>query len=141
MWFDPWDRKIPWRRAQQPTPVFLPGASHGQRGLVSCSPSDCKELDTTEADLARMRKQLGGLVLIHFPGKLQIHPLYSFIFASKDLCTHKMKTLQINFHSRNRLYLESLPFTTTFNYQMVISTQAGAEFPVLLSKLMKTQNN
>ena len=52
-----------------------------------------------------------------------------------------MKTLQINFHPRNRLYLESLPFTTTFNYQMVISTQAGAEFPVLLSELMKTQNN
>ena len=32
--FDPWVRKIPWRRAQQPTPVFLPGESHGQRSLV-----------------------------------------------------------------------------------------------------------
>ena len=29
--FDPWVEKIPWRRAQQPTPVFLPGESHGQR--------------------------------------------------------------------------------------------------------------
>ena len=29
--FDPWVRKIPWRRKCQPTPVFLPGASHGQR--------------------------------------------------------------------------------------------------------------
>ena len=27
--FDPWVRKIPWRRAWQPTPVFLPGESHG----------------------------------------------------------------------------------------------------------------
>ena len=27
---DPWVRKIPWGRAQQPTPVFLPGESHGQ---------------------------------------------------------------------------------------------------------------
>ena len=27
--------KIPWRRAWQPTPVFLPGESHGQRGLVA----------------------------------------------------------------------------------------------------------
>ena len=26
--------KIPWRRKWQPTPVFLPGASHGRRGLV-----------------------------------------------------------------------------------------------------------
>ena len=32
--FDPWVVKIPWRRAQQPTPVFLPGESHGQRSLV-----------------------------------------------------------------------------------------------------------
>ena len=30
--FHPWVRKIPWRRAWQPTPVFLPGESHGNRG-------------------------------------------------------------------------------------------------------------
>ena len=32
--FDPWVRKTPWRRAWQPTPVLLPGESHGQRSLV-----------------------------------------------------------------------------------------------------------
>ena len=32
--FDPWVRKIPWRRKWQPTPVFLPGKSHRQRSLV-----------------------------------------------------------------------------------------------------------
>ena len=32
-WFDPWVGKIPWRRAWQPTPLFLLGESHGQRGL------------------------------------------------------------------------------------------------------------
>ena len=32
--FDPWVRKIPWRRAWQPTPVFLPRESHEQRSLV-----------------------------------------------------------------------------------------------------------
>ena len=31
--FDPWVGKVPWRRAWQPTPVFLPGESHGQRSL------------------------------------------------------------------------------------------------------------
>ena len=36
--FDPGIRKIPWRRAWQPTPVFLPGESHGQRSLVGYSP-------------------------------------------------------------------------------------------------------
>ena len=35
--FDPWIGKIPWRRAQQPTPVFLPGESHGQRSLEGYS--------------------------------------------------------------------------------------------------------
>ena len=33
MVFDPWVRKMPWRRKWQPTPVFLPGKSHGQRSL------------------------------------------------------------------------------------------------------------
>ena len=33
---DPWVEKIPWRRAWQPTPVFLQGESHGQRSLVGC---------------------------------------------------------------------------------------------------------
>ena len=46
--FNPWVRKIPWRRAQQPTPVFLPGESHGQRSLVDYSPYSRGESDTTE---------------------------------------------------------------------------------------------
>ena len=36
--FDPWVGRIPWRRKQQPTPVFLPGESHGQRSLVGYGP-------------------------------------------------------------------------------------------------------
>ena len=46
--FDPWFRKIPWRRAWQPTPVFLPGESHGQRSLVGYSPWGCTESDMTK---------------------------------------------------------------------------------------------
>ena len=48
--FDPWARKIPWRRDWQPTPVFLPGESHGQRNLEGYSPQSHKELDMTEND-------------------------------------------------------------------------------------------
>ena len=40
--------KIPWKRKWQPTPVFLPGKSHGQRSLVDYSPWGHKESDTTE---------------------------------------------------------------------------------------------
>ena len=32
--FDSWVQKIPWRRKWQPTPVFLPGKSHGLKSLV-----------------------------------------------------------------------------------------------------------
>ena len=41
-------RKIPWRRKWQPTPVFLPGKSHGQRSLEGYSPWGHKGSDTTE---------------------------------------------------------------------------------------------
>ena len=37
-----------WRRQWHPTPVLLPGKSHGRRSLVGCSPWDIEELDTTE---------------------------------------------------------------------------------------------
>ena len=47
--FNSWVGKIPWRRAWQPTPVLLPGESHGQRSLAGYSPQGHKELDTTEA--------------------------------------------------------------------------------------------
>ena len=39
---------MPWRRQWHPTPVFLPGKSHGQRSLVGCSPWGRTESDTTE---------------------------------------------------------------------------------------------
>ena len=45
---DPWVGKIPFRRAWQPTPVLLPGESHGQRSLVGYRPLGRKESDTTE---------------------------------------------------------------------------------------------
>ena len=46
--FNPWVRKIPWRRKWQPTPVPLPGKLHGQRSLVGYSPWGHRESDTTE---------------------------------------------------------------------------------------------
>ena len=42
----PGSGRFPWRRAWQPTPVFLPGKSHGQRNLAGSSPQGSKGLDT-----------------------------------------------------------------------------------------------
>ena len=41
-------RKVPWRMEWLPTPVFLPGESHGQRSLAGYSPWGHKESDMTE---------------------------------------------------------------------------------------------
>ena len=51
----PWVRKIPWRRAWQPTPVFLPGESHGQRSLAGCSPEGHTELEMM--DMTKQQQQ------------------------------------------------------------------------------------
>ena len=45
---DPWVGKIPWRRKWLPTPVLLPGKSHGQRSLAGYGPWGHKESETTE---------------------------------------------------------------------------------------------
>ena len=46
--FDPWVGKIPWRMEWQPTPVFTPGKSRGQRNLLGYSLPGREEADTTE---------------------------------------------------------------------------------------------
>ena len=50
-----------WRRKWQPTPVFLPGESHGQRSLAGYSPWGGKESDTTE--------QLTLLLSLRYPDR------------------------------------------------------------------------
>ena len=64
--FNPWVRKIPWRRKWQPTPVFLCRESHEQRNLVGWSPWGYKELDTTE--------QLHFSLFINYKGIFLLKP-------------------------------------------------------------------
>ena len=44
------DWEDPWRRKWQPTAVFLPGKSHGQRTPACYNPWSCKELDMTSGN-------------------------------------------------------------------------------------------
>ena len=59
--FDPWEgipwEKIPWGRKWQPTPVFLPGESHGQRSLAGCSPWGCKRIGHNLATQQQQQKK------------------------------------------------------------------------------------
>ena len=67
---DPWVGKSPWRGKWQPTPVSLPGESHGQRGLESYSPCGCKESDTLR-DRARTHPHIANYV-----------NFYSFVYST-----------------------------------------------------------
>ena len=49
MWVQSLGQEDPRRRAWQPTPIFLPGESHGQRSRLGYSPRVCKESDMTKA--------------------------------------------------------------------------------------------
>ena len=49
-----------WKRKWQPTPLFLPGESQGQRGLVGCRLWGCTESDTTE--VTQQQQHSSGLI-------------------------------------------------------------------------------
>ena len=53
-----------WRRKWQPTPVFLPGESHGRRSLVGCSPWGRTESDTTDATQQQQQQQQYSCVCV-----------------------------------------------------------------------------
>ena len=57
----------PWRRKWQPTQVFLPGKSHGQRRLAGYSPWGHKELDMTEQMSTKYLTELGNTSIKHDP--------------------------------------------------------------------------
>ena len=61
--FNPWIRKIPWRRKWQPIPVFLLGKFHGQRSPVGYSPWSCKRV---EHDLATKQQKCIQYILLNF---------------------------------------------------------------------------
>ena len=61
IWFHPWVGKIRQRKEWQPTPVFLAGKFHGQRGLESYSPWGHKELDMTK----QLTLSLSSVIIIN----------------------------------------------------------------------------
>ena len=71
---------MPWRRAWQPTPIFLPGESHGQRSLERYSPWGCKESDMTEhACMHRLCPHIGIRWVIFNPKLIMYSFSYYFI--------------------------------------------------------------
>ena len=61
-----------WRRQWRPTPVLLPGKSHGWRSLVGCSPWGRTESDMTE----RLHFHFSLFTFMHWRGKWQPTPVF-----------------------------------------------------------------
>ena len=96
--FDPWVGEVPWRRTWQPTLVFLPGKSHGQRRQVGYSPWGLRELAMTEAIEHKPSLLERGWVLLQdgslkeaalefpfpfrMPGHHSIHRAFEFLLLS-----------------------------------------------------------
>ena len=80
LWFI---KVISWRRKWQPTPVFLPGESHGRRSLVGYSPRGRKESDTTE----RLHLKISNSLLYHQ------YPKLSGSYISIRMLGHKWETM------------------------------------------------
>ena len=78
--FDPWVKKIPWRRKEQPTPLFLHGEFRGQRKLVGYSPWGHKELDMIKHEL------------IHCITTEDKYLLHYFIWIKPGVVTYKEKS-------------------------------------------------
>ena len=105
-----------WRRKWQPTPVFLPGESHGQKNLAGYSPQSCKEskmTGVTNTYLSIIRglqtcKQVHTFCLSRYPTNIQS---YSFSrnksMLNKCKNNEKMKiwTKCLSCMSKHRTYL------------------------------------
>ena len=80
-WFDPWVGKISWRRAWQPTSVFLPGQFHGQRSLGGCSPWGCKRIGHNLKETNQQQTVQPPLAWTREDSPLCPSPVHQAIFA------------------------------------------------------------
>ena len=91
--FDPWVRKIPWRKAWQHASVFFPGKSHGQRSLVGYSPQGHKEYDLTKRLSTQLKQYNQGLKSL----ELNIH-LHKLIFKQRTKMNYDLWNKHLKYH-------------------------------------------
>ena len=109
-----------WRRKWWPTPVLLPGKSHGQKSLVGDSPWGCKEWDTTEHSTATAAKSLQSCLTLcdpidgsppgfPVPGILQARTLEWVAISFSNAWKWKVKV-----QSLSRVRLLATPWTAAY---------------------------
>ena len=95
---DSWVGKISRRRKWQPTPVFLPGESHGQKSLAGYSPWGRKESDTTERPNTTHRMDLSSIKNFSVSANqtVNIHFLCTILY-------YFYKVLKVTFRQNSKL--------------------------------------
>ena len=88
--FEPWVRKIPWRRAWQPTPVFLCGESHGQRNMEGYNPWGC--IESEKPQWLQMVLQSNCTILCFYQQCMRV---FLYAFANFYYCYYFLKILAI----------------------------------------------
>ena len=83
--FDPWVGKIHWRRKWQPTPVFLPGESHGQRSLAGYGQSMGSQTAGQNLETKQPPR----------PWLTQLSPFHAIVELTPVLCTMPMLAAHI----------------------------------------------
>ena len=88
--FDPWVRKILWRRKWQPTPVFFAKKSNGQRNLVGYNPKGCKESNTTER-LSAFRNAYHTVISSSHPVLAKWKKTYNVVSTTNEFTVSEMR--------------------------------------------------
>ena len=145
--FDPQVGKIPWQRAWQPTPIFLPGEFHGQRSLVGYSPWGHKEPDLSNLACMQGPFQLYQFI-VSYLGSLFLGPLLTppalrcfpaSVSQSTDLsratgsipagqCAHPSHLLQASILAS--LVRHFYPLATEEQFQQLPIFQTGIDVPI-----------
>ena len=132
--FIPWVEKIPWKRAWQPTPIFLLGESHGQRKPAGYSPWGGKELDTTKETVRthvwNHKWRSGGREMLQFDlsgqylptpahhwGRRQWHPTPVLLPGE----SHGRRSLWAIVHGVTKSQTQLSDFTFTFHFHFSLS--------------------
>ena len=83
--FDPWVGKIPWRRAWQATPIFLPRQSHGEKSLVGYSPCQVENLAEASKHTHPEEEWTGGFAPFSL-GLNSVLPVFYLLCTSLGPC-------------------------------------------------------
>ena len=123
-WFDLKIGKIPWRRKWQPTPVSLPGKSHGLRSLAGYSPWGGKELDATkQLTHTKQSCRLSSLLIQKRHNSLFILPgsqcSTKFWFLAASIPFYRV---YFGYHPPGQYYPQSCP-------RLILSSQSSLSFP------------